>query len=78
MHSTVQKDNKMMPGGRISRIACNHVVNMDTIDNYFMVYYIVFLGWDNKIYIGNWAGLGKTFSVVDSADYKGMACSWCA
>jgi hypothetical protein len=61
-----------------STTAWYHVANMDTVYDYFMGYSMGSLGWDNKVYIGNWHGLGKTMSVIDSPDNKGVACNWCA
>lgn len=61
-----------------SNTAWFHVANMDTVYDYFNGYSMGSLGWDNKIYIGNWHGLGKTMSVIDSPDNKGVACNWCA
>ncbi len=45
---------------------------MDTVYDYFMGYSMGYLGWDDKLYIGNWHGLGKTMSVIDSPDNKGV------
>ena len=61
-----------------SSTAWYHVANMDTVYDYFMGYSMGYLGWDDKLYIGNWHGLGKTMSVIDSPDNKGVACNWCA
>jgi hypothetical protein len=61
-----------------SSTAWYHVANMDTVYDYFNGYSMGYLGWDKKLYIGNWHGLGKTMSVIDSPDNKGIACSWCA
>ena len=60
-----------------SSTAWYHVANMDTVYDYFNGYSMGYLGWDNKIYIGNWHGLGKTMSVIDSPDNKGISCGWC-
>ncbi|MBK8686447.1 MAG: hypothetical protein IPN26_16510 [Bacteroidetes bacterium] len=50
---------------------------MDTVYDYFNGYSMGYLGWDKKLYIGNWHGLGKTMSVIDSPDNKGISCGWC-
>ncbi len=60
-----------------SSTAWYYVAGMDTISTYFMGYSMGHLGWDEKLYIGNWNGLGNTMSVIDSPDNKGSACSWC-
>ena len=60
-----------------SSTAWYHVANMDTIYNYFMGYSMGSIGWDDKVYIGNWHGIGTAMSVIDSPDNKGAGCSWC-
>jgi hypothetical protein len=60
-----------------SSTAWYHVANMDTVYDYFNGYSMGYLGWDKKLYIGNWHGLGKTMSVIDSPDNKGISCGWC-
>lgn len=60
-----------------SSTAWYYVAGIDTISTYFMGYSMGYLGWDDKLYIGNWNGLGKTMSVIDSPDNKGISCSWC-
>lgn len=60
-----------------SSTAWYYVAGMDTISSYFMGYSMGLLGWDDKLYIGNWNGLGKTMSVIDSPDNKGISCGWC-
>jgi hypothetical protein len=60
-----------------SSTAWYHLANMDTVYDYFMGYSMGSLGWDNKVYIGNWHGLGTAMSVIDSPDNKGVSCGWC-
>jgi hypothetical protein len=60
-----------------SSTAWYHVANMDTVFDYFVGYSMASLGWDSKIYIGNWHGLGTAMSVIDNPDNKGANCGWC-
>jgi hypothetical protein len=56
-----------------------HVANMDTNFIQFNGYSNSSLGWDNKIYIGNWhkSLFAIAMNVIDSPDNKGANCGWC-
>jgi hypothetical protein len=54
------------------------IKKIDTTWQEFQGYSNMYLGPDNKIYIGNSNGLSKQMSVIDSPDNKGAACSFCA
>jgi hypothetical protein len=53
-----------------------HVAGLDTTYQKFSTYGCVYLGPDNKIYIGN-GGTGKQMSVIDNPDVKGAGCNFC-
>jgi hypothetical protein len=49
----------------------------DTSNFMFQYYGHLSPGPDNRIYIGNWGGQAKEFSVIDFPDNKGLACGFC-
>jgi hypothetical protein len=42
-----------------------------------MGYDDLYLGPDNKLYIGNWNGLSGEMSVINTPDVKGTGCNFC-
>jgi hypothetical protein len=54
-----------------------HVAGLDTTWDRFMMYSSLYLGPDNKLYIGNWNGLSKEMSVINTPNSKGVACNFC-
>lgn len=53
------------------------VYGMDTAYNYFMGYIVMYLGPDNKIYIGHKDGFSKQMSTIDNPDVQGAGCNFC-
>lgn len=49
----------------------------DTSQQKFQQYAHLYLGLDNRIYIGNVAGGYKQMSVIDKPDIKGVGCQFC-
>lgn len=60
-----------------SSLAWYHIANLDTTWAQFQHWSTAYLGPDNRIYIGNWNGLGKAMSVIDNPDVKGAGCGFC-
>ncbi len=54
-----------------------HVAGLDTSYQKFQDYDASYLGPDDKLYIGNFAGLSKQMSVIDNPDVKGAGCNFC-
>jgi hypothetical protein len=54
------------------------VAGMDTSYAQFQFYSTIYLGPDNKLYIGNYNGLSKQMSRIDNPDVKGAGCNFCA
>lgn len=53
------------------------VAQLDTTPNQFQLYSTIYLAPDNKLYIGNFGGLGKHMSRIDNPDIKGAGCNFC-
>ena len=53
------------------------LAGLDTTHQQFQDYENAYLGPDNKIYIGNFAGGSKQMSVIDNPDIKGIGCNFC-
>jgi hypothetical protein len=49
----------------------------DTLYNKFEGFKHLYIGADNRIYIGKWGGSYKDMSVIDFPDNKGLACGFC-
>ena len=60
-----------------SSLAWYHIANLDTTWQQFQGWGSAYLGPDNKMYIGNWNGLGKAMSVINNPDVKGVGCGFC-
>lgn len=60
-----------------SSLAWYLVSKMDTSINAFMGYSNMYMGPNQKIYIGNWGGIGGEMSVIDNPNEKGVNCGWC-
>ena len=54
-----------------------HIVGLDTSYAAFQDYETAYLGPDNRIYIGNFAGQSKQMSRIDNPDVKGAGCNFC-
>jgi hypothetical protein len=54
-----------------------HVAGLDTSYQKFQDYNASYLGPDDKLYIGNFAGLSKQMSVINNPDIKGAGCNFC-
>ena len=52
------------------------VAGLDTIINNFQWYSNMYLGPDNRLYIGNWNGTSNGLSTIIYPDNKGAACGW--
>lgn len=55
----------------------SHIWGLDTAWDYCNGYSSMYLGPDNRIYVGHWNGLGDAMSVINNPDLKGGACSFC-
>lgn len=53
------------------------VAGLDTTWAAFQSYSSMYLGPDNKLHVGNWAGLSGQMSRFDSPDQKGLASNFC-
>ncbi len=53
------------------------VFGMDTAYSYFMGFIVMYLGPDNKIYIGHKDGFSKQMSTIDNPDIQGAGCNFC-
>lgn len=53
------------------------VAGLDTTWDAFQSYSGMYLGPDNKLYMGNWAGLSKQMSYLNNPDAKGLASDFC-
>jgi hypothetical protein len=49
----------------------------DTTFNKFQYFGHLYKGIDDRIYIGNWGGSARQFSVIDYPNNKGLACGFC-
>lgn len=49
----------------------------DTSYQKFQYYGHLYIGPNDRIYIGNWGGSAKQFSVIDFPDVKGLGCGFC-
>jgi hypothetical protein len=54
-----------------------HVAGLDTSYQKFQDYDASYLGPNNKLYIGNFAGLSKQMSIIENPDVKGAGCNFC-
>ncbi|MEZ5046442.1 MAG: T9SS type A sorting domain-containing protein [Chitinophagaceae bacterium] len=54
-----------------------HISGIDTTAQKFQGYETAYIASDNKIYIGNFAGLSKQMSSIDNPDVKGAGCNFC-
>ncbi|MBK6331648.1 MAG: T9SS type A sorting domain-containing protein [Bacteroidetes bacterium] len=54
-----------------------HVAGLDTSYQKFQNYNASYLGPDDKLYNGNFAGLSKQMSVINNPDIKGAGCNFC-
>ncbi len=54
-----------------------HIANLDTTAQAFQGYESLHLGYDQKLYIGNWNAISKEMSVIDSPNVKGIGCGFC-
>ncbi|MBK6331153.1 MAG: hypothetical protein IPF62_11815 [Bacteroidetes bacterium] len=54
-----------------------YVAGLDTSFIEFQDYDASYLGPDNKLYIGNFAGLSTQMSVINNPDIKGAGCNFC-
>ncbi len=55
-----------------------HIANLDTTWAAFQGWSCAYLGPDNKMYIGNWNGLGAAMSYIEYPDIIGSGCGFCA
>lgn len=53
------------------------IAGLDTSWLKFQGYNCMYVGPDNKLYIGNIAGTSKQMSVIDNPDIKGAGCNFC-
>jgi hypothetical protein len=53
------------------------VASLDTSWQRFVRYTVIYLGPDDKLYIGNDAGISKQMSRIDNPDVKGAGCNFC-
>jgi hypothetical protein len=53
------------------------IQGLDTLWDYFNIYAELYLGPNNKLYVGHWNGLGSAMSVIENPDVKGPACNFC-
>ena len=60
-----------------STTAWSHIAGLDTSWAAFQTYSSMYLGPDNKLYIGNWNGLSSQMSVINEPDNKGADCQFC-
>jgi len=60
-----------------SLTAWYRVANMDTTYDQFQKWSALYKGPDDKVYIGNWGGLGRAMSVIDNPNVKGVGCNFC-
>jgi hypothetical protein len=60
-----------------SATAWYHVAGLDTTWQQSQGYSSMYLGPDDKLYIGNWSGLSMQMSVIDNPDIKGAGCNFC-
>ena len=61
-----------------SSTAWYHVAGLDTSWNAFALYNCSYLGKNDKLYIGYFAGTAKELSVIDNPNNKGVTCNFCA
>ena len=54
-----------------------HVAGIDTSYSQFSYYETAYMGYDHKIYIGNYGGTSKQMSRIDYPDIKGAGCNFC-
>ena len=60
-----------------SNTAWYQVAGLDTTWQEFQIYNTSYLGYDNKLYIGYFAGFSKEMSVISNPDSKGINCNFC-
>ena len=60
-----------------SSTAWYHLAGLDTTWAAFQKYSSSYIGPDGKIYVGNWNGLSKQMSVINSPNMKGAGCDFC-
>ena len=53
------------------------IARLDTTWAAFAQYAAIYLGPDDKIYIGNWNGVSSQMSMITNPDAKGAACGFC-
>lgn len=53
-----------------------HVANLDTSIAWFVQYSNLYLGPDNKVYVGNIGSITSSMSYIDSPSIKGVGCSF--
>lgn len=53
------------------------VAGVDTTWQAFQLYSSMYLGPDDKLYIGNWNGFSSAMSVINNPNSKGAACNFC-
>jgi len=55
----------------------SYIHGLDTVWDYFNGYSNMYLGPNNKLYIGHWSGIGDGLSVIENPDVKGVGCNFC-
>ena len=50
---------------------------LDTVWDYCNGYSSMYLGPNNKLYLGHWNGIGDAMSVIENPDVKGIGCNFC-
>ncbi len=60
-----------------SATAWHHVAGLDTLWASFQSYSNMYLGPDDKLYIGNFSNGSKQMSRIDNPDIKGAGCNFC-
>ena len=55
----------------------SYIHGIDTVWDYFNTYSSIYLGPNDKLYIGHYNGLGDAMSVINSPNVKGIACNFC-
>ncbi len=55
----------------------SYIHGIDTVWDYFNGYSNMYLGPNNKLYIGHWNGIGDALSVIENPDVKGVGCNFC-
>ena len=60
-----------------SATAWYHVAGLDTTWDVFQSYSNMYIGPDNKLYVGNFSNGSKQMSRIDNPDVKGAGCNFC-